>query len=582
MLLTERLTTAGRLAAGVAHELNNPLATIAGCAEALRERAQDPALAAVAAFKDFPAYLGLIEDEAYRCKEITASLLQFIREPGSRRAPTDLNALVDKTLELLAPPAALRGEPDASPTSIRRCPTVVANEGQLRQVFLGLSANALEAMEGRGTLLVLHAPPGSDEVEIAFEDEGPGIPAARARAHLRPVLHDQAAGPGHRPRAGHRPGHRRRPRRAHRGRSHGRRRHRVPGGPSRRALPKRRAMTRADPGPGGRRREESARAARAGARSARGTSWTAWRTARRRSIGCAEEIPDVLVLDMKMPRVEGIEVLRALQEHPEAPQVIVMTGFREVSTAVEAMKLGAYDYLTKPARIEELDILDPEGGREGPADPPERRAPRSARLGAGRRRHRRRRARAMEDVLRMVDRVAPTDSSVLILGESGTGKELVARALHERSARSGQAFVPIHCGALPREVLEWELFGHEKGAFTGAVDAKPGLIELAEGGTLFLDEIGEMEPESQVKLLRVLEIEGVLPRGRDPPADGGHAAGGRHQPRPRRGDPGRTSSARTSTTASTPFPSCCRRSASVARTSVRSRSTSWSGTPPTV
>src|SRR5439155_4327272 len=112
---------------------------------------------------------------------------------------------------------------------------------------------------------------------------------------------------------------------------------------------------------------------------------------------------------------------------------------------------------------------------------------------------------AMEEMLRVIDRVAPTDSSVLILGESGTGKELVARALHERSARAAQAFVPIHRGALPREVLESELFGHEKGAFTGAVNAKPGLIELADGGTLFLDEIGEMEPDSQVKLLRVLE-----------------------------------------------------------------------------
>jgi DNA-binding NtrC family response regulator len=111
----------------------------------------------------------------------------------------------------------------------------------------------------------------------------------------------------------------------------------------------------------------------------------------------------------------------------------------------------------------------------------------------------------MEEVLRLIDRVAPTDSSVLVLGESGTGKELVARAIHDRSPRGPQAFVPIHCGALPREVLESELFGHEKGAFTGAAATKPGLIELADGGTLFLDEIGEMEPESQVKLLRALE-----------------------------------------------------------------------------
>src|SRR3989454_11484601 len=108
----------------------------------------------------------------------------------------------------------------------------------------------------------------------------------------------------------------------------------------------------------------------------------------------------------------------------------------------------------------------------------------------------------MQDVLRMIERVAPTDSAVLVLGESGTGKELVARAIHERSARAARPFVPIHCGALPRDVLESELFGHEKGAFTGAVNAKPGLIDLADGGTLLLDEIGEMGPDSQAKLLR--------------------------------------------------------------------------------
>jgi DNA-binding NtrC family response regulator len=218
----------------------------------------------------------------------------------------------------------------------------------------------------------------------------------------------------------------------------------------------------------------------------------------------AEGAYDVVVLDMKMPRKEGIEVLRELAAAGESPQVIVMTGFQEVATAVEAMKLGAYDYLTKPAKIEELDILVRKAAEKGQllrenvalrAHGPAARAPagiitRSAR---------------MQEVLRMVERVAPTDSSVLVLGDSGTGKELVARAIHEQSPRASRPFVPIHCGALPREVLESELFGHEKGAFTGALSVKPGLIELAEGGTLFLDEIGEMEPESQVKLLRVLE-----------------------------------------------------------------------------
>jgi len=217
-----------------------------------------------------------------------------------------------------------------------------------------------------------------------------------------------------------------------------------------------------------------------------------------------EDPPDVLVLDMRMPQVEGIEVLRALQEYPEVPQVIVTTGFQEVSTAVEAMKLGAYDYLTKPARIEELDILVRKAAEKGRLirqnvvlrDRLDATGPPAGIVSV---------SSKMQDVLRLVDRVAPTESTVLILGESGTGKELVARAIHDRSPRRSQAFVPIHCGALPREVLESELFGHERGAFTGAVGMKPGLIELADGGTLFLDEIGELEPDSQVKLLRVLE-----------------------------------------------------------------------------
>ena len=213
---------------------------------------------------------------------------------------------------------------------------------------------------------------------------------------------------------------------------------------------------------------------------------------------------DVVILDMKMPRKEGIEVLRELAGFPEQPQVIVMTGFQEVSSAVEAMKLGAYDYLTKPTRIEELEVVVRKAAEKGQLLR-DNVALRSRLPGAEPFGGILSRTLRMQEVLRMVERVAPTDSSVLILGESGTGKDLVARAIHERSQRASRPFVPIHCGALPREILESELFGHEKGAFTGAVGAKPGLLELADGGTLFLDEIGEMEPDSQVKLLRVLE-----------------------------------------------------------------------------
>ncbi len=213
---------------------------------------------------------------------------------------------------------------------------------------------------------------------------------------------------------------------------------------------------------------------------------------------------DVMILDMKMPRKGGIEVLRELGALPEPPQVIVMTGFEEVAAAVEAMKLGAYDYLTKPTKIEELDIVIRKAAEKGQLlrDNQALRAHAPGGEPAG---GILTKSLAMQEALRIVERVAPTDSAVLILGESGTGKELVARALHERSTRSARPFVPIHCGAIPREVFESELFGHEKGSFTGAIGTKPGLVELADGGTLFLDEIGEMVPDSQVKLLRVLE-----------------------------------------------------------------------------
>ena len=174
MLLTERLTTAGRLAAGVAHELNNPLATIAGCAESLRERLTERELTNTSELTDFPHYLGLIEEEAFRCKEITGTLLQFVRDPGSQRAPTDLNALVLRTTELLSHQSRFaegRFATELDPA----LPPLAVNEGQLRQVFIALASNALEAMEGRGRLTVrsrLHR----GEVEVEFEDEGPGVP----------------------------------------------------------------------------------------------------------------------------------------------------------------------------------------------------------------------------------------------------------------------------------------------------------------------------------------------------------------------------------------------------------------------
>jgi two-component system, NtrC family, sensor kinase len=194
MLLTERLTTAGRLAAGVAHELNNPLATIAGCAESLRGRLDEGDPAGLSEPADFRQYLHLIEEEAYRCKEITGSLLQFVRDPGSQRTPTDLNGIVLKAAELLSHQsrfARSRVVTELDP----ELPTAAVNEGQLRQVCLGLASNALEAMEGRGTLII-RSRQTRGEVEIELQDEGPGIPAENLGRIFDPFFTTKPPGQG--------------------------------------------------------------------------------------------------------------------------------------------------------------------------------------------------------------------------------------------------------------------------------------------------------------------------------------------------------------------------------------------------
>ena len=212
---------------------------------------------------------------------------------------------------------------------------------------------------------------------------------------------------------------------------------------------------------------------------------------------------DLVLTDLRMPgAVDGMDLVRVLRAEQPEVEVVVLTAHGTVDSAVEAMKLGAFDYLQKPvsspgqlrlvvARALErrrlLAIRD-RASREASSLPP---------LGYG--------DPAMEPVVRAVEKVAPTSSTVLLLGESGTGKEIVARALHEASARREGPFVPVNCAAISETLMESEVFGHEKGAFTGATQSRRGRLELADGGTLFLDEIGELKPELQSKLLRVIE-----------------------------------------------------------------------------
>jgi two-component system response regulator PilR (NtrC family) len=213
---------------------------------------------------------------------------------------------------------------------------------------------------------------------------------------------------------------------------------------------------------------------------------------------------DVVITDIQMPDGNGLDLLQAAQEMAPESVVIVMTAFASTDTAIAAMKHGAYDYITKPFKVDEIRVVV-------------EKALEKKRLSSENQRLRtelRSRSRdcamvgnspAIQRVFDFVHQVAETKANVLISGESGTGKEMVARAVHESGGRRERPFVAVNCGAIPENLLESELFGHVKGSFTGAIQNKPGLFEVAEGGTLFLDEIGEMALPLQVKLLRALQ-----------------------------------------------------------------------------
>ena len=217
-----------------------------------------------------------------------------------------------------------------------------------------------------------------------------------------------------------------------------------------------------------------------------------------------KELFDLVITDLKMPKAGGLDVLKAVKDTSPDSVVLIITAFASAESAVEAMKLGAYDYLPKPFQVDEvqLKIRNALGSRRLSTENMLLKREVAAKTSQARLIGK---SDAMQKVLDVINKVADTKSNVLICGESGTGKELVARAIHANSARARMPFVPVNCSALPETLLESELFGYMKGAFTGAVTNKAGLFEVANGGSIFLDEIGETTPATQVKLLRVLQ-----------------------------------------------------------------------------
>src|ERR1700732_235268 len=214
--------------------------------------------------------------------------------------------------------------------------------------------------------------------------------------------------------------------------------------------------------------------------------------------------PSIVITDLKMPRMGGIELLGRLAEEAQTIAVVLVTAQGTIDSAVQAMRMGAYDYITKPIDTNRLRTILQNAsallGTRAELEVTRRKLRDAGSLGSliGS-------SRKMQEIFHLIEMVAPSTASVLITGASGTGKELVARTVHELSPRRGKPFVPINCAAIPETLIESEIFGHEKGAFTGALERRTGCFELAEGGTLLLDEIGEMPVATQAKLLRVLE-----------------------------------------------------------------------------
>ena len=213
---------------------------------------------------------------------------------------------------------------------------------------------------------------------------------------------------------------------------------------------------------------------------------------------------DVVISDVQMPERSGLDVLRGVKESAPETVVIMITAFATAETAITAMKEGAYDYVTKPFKVDELRLVVDKALEKKQLSSENRRLRSELREQLSRR-NLVGNSQPMQRVFELVSRVADTKTNLLISGESGTGKELVARAIHEASERSHKPFVAVNCGAIPENLLESELFGHVKGAFTGAVQNKDGLFEVADGGTLFLDEVGELPASLQVKLLRAIQ-----------------------------------------------------------------------------
>jgi two-component system response regulator AtoC len=518
---SEKMAAVGTLAAGIAHEINNPIGIITSRVELMLMEARERRLK-----REVIKDLRVLEKHAGRVAKITQGLLSFSRQAPWKLTSVDVNQVVEEALLLVEKQLSKEGI-TLKKNLARDLPKIQGSANHLEQVIVNLLTNAREAMPRGGALTVSttgHRPPSTDDrmeedrggrqtsassdfgelpsglslrvedsravveddmVEIQISDTGLGIPSEILPRIFDPFFttKEQGSGLGLSVTYGIV--------REHGGTINVDSR---PGEGS--------TFIIQLPIPGG---------------SKTGVLENCSRILDRlgyeplleldggKGVGRFEqEHPVVTLTDLRMPGMDGLEVLRTIRQIDPEALVILFTAFATVETAVEAVKEGAFDYIPKPFSADQLQLVI-------------ERALTQRRLLEENRRLREQltdtyrfesivgRSRPMVQVYDLIKKVASSEANILILGESGTGKELIARCIHANSPRAARAFVPVDCASLPEHLLESELFGHEKGAFTGAVTMRRGLFEEADGGTSFLDEVGDIPLQLQAKLLRVLQ-----------------------------------------------------------------------------
>ena len=517
LVVNEKMASLGKLAATVAHEVNNPLFGILTYSRLVLKQLEKDELTP-AGKADAIEQLRIIERESKRCGEIMRNLLDFARQAPPRKQPQALNVLVGRALTLVRHQAALQGT-ELVQELAPDLPQCLCDADQVQQVILVLLVNALEAMPHGGRVeVVTQLDASGAAAQIRRAGQRAGHRSGCASAHLRTLLHHQRGPAQDGAGAGGGLQHRRASRwYADRGirAGEGRRIHfdaaagRARGG--RRAGERRECMTVPQTYTAGQKGrilivddELVVRDSLQKWFDSEGYDAGAVSSGREALFAVQQKQYDLALLDIKMPGMDGMELQKKLREVDSDLTVVIMTGYASVETAVEALKMGAYDYITKPIDPDELVHLvsNALGHKrykrelERLRDNLQEIYPDTKLIGN---------SPAIRRVLELVEMVAATDTTVLIFGESGTGKELVARAIHAASPRRNMPMVVIHCGALTETLLESELFGHERGAFTGAQYRKKGKFEVADGGSVFLDEISDISLKTQTDLLRVLQ-----------------------------------------------------------------------------